>query len=233
MIAPASAPTDRHSVNSRAPHAAANGIGGDPGANVAVDVVLKVGGALVRDLDAFDRAATELGRLRRDARILLVPGGGPFADAVRDVDRLLQLGDDTAHWMAILAMDQYAHVLGARIPRAVVVEDPADLDTACNAGCIPVLAPYRWLRRADPLPHSWQVTSDSIAAWIAIALRATYFVLLKPVSAPLRDVTDAHCASVLAVAATGAPLVRLCTARDVVPVIASLAIPAAGRDLPD
>lgn len=201
--------------------------------NVAVDVVLKVGGALVRQPEAFDRAATELGRLRRDAHIVLVPGGGPFADTVCDVDRLLRLGDDAAHWMAVLAMDQYAHVLGARIPRAVVVEDPADLDAVFNAGRIPVLAPSRWLRRADPLPHSWDVTSDSIAAWIAVALRATHFVLLKPVAGPLGDVTDTQCASVLAVAAAAAPRVRLCTASDVIPVIASLAITSTGRDLPD
>jgi aspartokinase-like uncharacterized kinase len=43
-----------------------------------------------------------------------------------------------------------------------------------------VLAPSRWLRDADPLPHSWDVTSDSIAAWIAGEIGARELVLVKP-----------------------------------------------------
>jgi len=45
---------------------------------------------------------------------------------------------------------------------------------------VPVLAPSRWLREADPLPHSWDVTSDSIAAWVAGAAGASQLVLVKP-----------------------------------------------------
>ena len=56
----------------------------------------------------------------RAHRIVVVPGGGPFADAVRDFDRSLGLSPHTAHWMALLAMDQYGHVLADRIPGAVL-----------------------------------------------------------------------------------------------------------------
>ena len=52
-----------------------------------------------------------------------MPGGGPFADAVREFDRVERLSADAAHWMAILAMDQYAHVLAERIP-APLLEEP-------------------------------------------------------------------------------------------------------------
>ena len=45
---------------------------------------------------------------------------------------------------------------------------------------MPVLAPSRWLRTADPLPHSWEVTSDSIAAWVAGEIGANHLVLVKP-----------------------------------------------------
>ena len=207
--------------------------GDDAHGGVMIDVVLKVGGALMRDLATLDRAARELGRLRRDARIVLVPGGGLFADAVREVDRRLRLGDDAAHWMAVLAMDQYAHILAARVPAARVVEDPADLDTAFGRGLVPVLAPYRWLRRADPLPHSWDVTSDSIAVWIASSLHAKYLVLLKPAVGPPGEVTDPHFAHALSGANATAPIVRVCTASDATVVVASLAISSADRDRPD
>jgi aspartokinase-like uncharacterized kinase len=50
-----------------------------------------------------------------------------------------------------------------------------------------VLAPYAWLRREDPVPHSWDVTSDSIAAWVAGAIGAERLVLVKPPGATARS----------------------------------------------
>jgi aspartokinase-like uncharacterized kinase len=201
-------------------------------AEAEVDVVLKVGGALMRDRAAFGRAVGELARLRRDARIVLVPGGGLFADAVREADRRLRVGDDAAHWMAVLAMDQYAHLLGASVSGALVIDDPVDLDAAFAGGHVPVLAPYRWLRRADPLPHSWDVTSDSIAAWVASRLRATHLVLLKPAVGPLSQTTDGYFVRARSAPTAAVPIVRLCTARDARVVVASLTITSPDRGRP-
>ena len=39
-------------------------------------------------------------------------------------------------------------------------------------------------KQASPLPHSWDVTSDTIAAWIAGQLKAQSLVLLKSASLP-------------------------------------------------
>jgi aspartokinase-like uncharacterized kinase len=83
--------------------------------------------------------------------------------------------------MAILAMDQYAHALVERIPEAVLVDEPGMISEAVCDGRVAVLAPSRWMRSADVLPHSWEVTSDSIAAFVAGALGATRLVLVKPV----------------------------------------------------
>src|SRR5439155_14492578 len=99
-------------------------------------------------------------------------GGGPFADAVRQMSTRFKIGEEAAHWMAILGMDQYAHALAARISGAVLVEGETEIAAALTAGRIPVLAPFRWLKTADPLPHSWEVTSDSIAVWLTGALGA-------------------------------------------------------------
>jgi aspartokinase-like uncharacterized kinase len=82
--------------------------------------------------------------------------------------------------MAILAMDQYALVLASRIPDAVLVEEPGCIREALLKRCAVVLAPSRWMRSADVLPHTWDVTSDSIAAFIAGALDASRLILIKP-----------------------------------------------------
>lgn len=112
--------------------------------------------------------------------LLVVPGGGLFADRVREVDREFGLSDTAAHWMAIRAMDQAAWLLADRIPRAVVVSRLESIRAAIDAERVPVLAPSECLLEADPLPHSWEVTSDSIAAWVAGEIRARRLVLVKP-----------------------------------------------------
>ena len=109
----------------------------------------------------------------------------------------MQLSDDTAHWMAILAMDQYAHLLAERLPCGAVVRSALEAGRAIDRGSLPVLAPSQWLREADPLPHSWDVTSDSIAAWIAGMLRARRLVLVKPAGASGPTLVDAYFARAL------------------------------------
>ena len=58
------------------------------------------------------------------------------------------------------------------------------------AGRPAVLAPYRWMRSADVLPHSWDATSDSVAAFIAGALDAAHLVLVKPRDGPPEEMVD-------------------------------------------
>jgi aspartokinase-like uncharacterized kinase len=116
-----------------------------------------------------------LARAARRQWLVVVPGGGRFADEVRRADRRFALGDSAAHWMAILGMDQYGYLLADLAPGSVIARRRAEL----VRGRLNILVPSRWLLGADPLPHSWDVTSDSIAAWFARALGAPRLVLVK------------------------------------------------------
>jgi aspartokinase-like uncharacterized kinase len=183
--APRTLPPSRSALRrpgTRAPHAGGREV-----------TVVKVGGGLLAHGDSLDRVLTVLADVARDEPLLIIPGGGPFADAVRDQDARLTLTDDAAHWMAVLGMDQYAHLIVSRMPRAVLVTDATEMSAALASRRSPVLAPYAWLRSADPLPHSWEVTSDSIAAWIARAIAASRLVLVKPPDAePSTDLVDSY-----------------------------------------
>jgi probable H4MPT-linked C1 transfer pathway protein len=153
--------------------------------------VVKVGGALLSNPSHLAAVLRQIDAATGE-RLLVVPGGGPFADAVRAVDAATGLSDSDAHWMAILGMDQYAHLIASRLSRGMLVEDAAGVHRALGAGRVPVLAPYRWLREADPLPHSWDVTSDSIAAWVAGVIGAAHLVLVKPPGSAGSGLVDAH-----------------------------------------
>jgi (4-(4-[2-(gamma-L-glutamylamino)ethyl]phenoxymethyl)furan-2-yl)methanamine synthase len=157
-----------------------------------VDLVVKIGGGVLAQAECFGAVLSAVADASRERRVLVVPGGGPFADAVRAVDSRLRLSDDTAHWMAVLAMDQYAHLIAARLAGGTLVANCRDMRMALDAGRVPVLAPSQWLREADPLPHSWDVTSDSIAAWIAGAVGARRLVLVKPSGAAGADLIDPY-----------------------------------------
>jgi aspartokinase-like uncharacterized kinase len=157
-----------------------------------VEVVVKVGGGVLRHAVHFERVLTEIAAASHGRRLLIVPGGGPFADTVREVDRVSRLPDDSAHWMAVLGMDQYAFLLTARLEAAVLVEDLRGIDRAIRAEKVPVLAPFKWLRTIDPLPHTWHVTSDSIAAWVSAEVRAERLVLVKPPGAVGADLVDSY-----------------------------------------
>jgi aspartokinase-like uncharacterized kinase len=149
-------------------------------AAIGAPIVVKLGGGLLGHPGALDAAVGGVAVLARRWRVVVVPGGGPFADAVRALQRSAGLSEDAAHWMAILAMDQYGHLLAERIERAVLVEEPGSIAAALGTGQVAVLAPYRWMRSADVLPHSWDATSDSVAAFVAGALDARHLVLVKP-----------------------------------------------------
>jgi aspartokinase-like uncharacterized kinase len=161
---------------------------------------VKVGGGLLARTGALDLVTEALSAVTRGRRVLIVPGGGPFAEAVRTLYRRVKIGEDAGHWMAVLGMDQYAHALADRIAGAELVEQEADIREALTAGRLPVLAPYRWFRSADPLPHSWDVTSDSIAAWFAGALGARRVVLIKPVPGDVTKLVDSYFLRTLPVA---------------------------------
>lgn len=126
-------------------------------------LVVKIGGSLT------DRAAAIVGEVL-DAGVpaLIVPGGGQFADAVR----ALAPPDTPAHWMAVAAMEAYGWYLSS-------FGLPVTADLAVPEGPA-VFLPYAALRARDPLPHSWAVTSDTIAAWTARQIGAS-LVLVKSV----------------------------------------------------
>ena len=121
--------------------------------------------------------------------IVLVPGGGPFADAVRHAQDAMGFGDEAAHHLALLAMEQYGRALGALADRLVQAASLADIQGAVRDGKIPVWVPARMVLDATDIPASWHATSDSLAAWLAGQIGARHVLLVKHIETavgPLR-----------------------------------------------
>jgi aspartokinase-like uncharacterized kinase len=142
-------------------------------------IVVKVGGSLFDLPDLGRRLALWLPPSRD---VLLVPGGGPTADAIRRLDSVHRLGQERSHWLALGALALNARFLAGLLPGAAVVEDPCLQEgTAVLDALAFARADEGWPGR---LPHTWDVTSDSIAARAAVVARAGELVLLKSAALP-------------------------------------------------
>ena len=167
---------------------------GDPGRrgeshsmNHSIGPVVKVGGSLFEQPNLAGKLRSWLA-LQRPAPAVLIAGGGPWAAAVRAADHRFQLGEETAHWLAISAMRVTAQLLSGLLPELHVTSDIAQVRQSPD--CVWLLDVEHFLRYVEPtvagtrLPHSWHVTSDSIAARVAVALGSTNLILLKSALPP-------------------------------------------------
>ncbi|WP_135609382.1 amino acid kinase [Methanococcoides sp. AM1] len=125
-------------------------------------VVLKIGGSLIEQADDLLKAIMEqIVSTESKVKIVVVPGGGVFANGIREASRAYSIGDEAAHWMAVAAMEQYAYLL---VDKSGM---PSIDDTDNVPEGMSILLPYKLLKTTDELEHSWDVTSDTIAAWVA------------------------------------------------------------------
>jgi aspartokinase-like uncharacterized kinase len=139
--------------------------------------IVKIGGSLAHDLRLVRWLAmlAELG----GGRVTVVPGGGMFADAVRGSQRHWHFDDLPAHNMAVLAMAQTAHLFHALEPRLALAGDEASIRRTLHAGQPALWLPFMLLRDAPDLLTNWEVTSDSLALWLARLLNAERLVVVK------------------------------------------------------
>jgi aspartokinase-like uncharacterized kinase len=141
------------------------------------------------DLPEFPDVIRRVLAQRPGNAAVLVAGGGPAADVVRQWDRIHNLGDEAAHELALEAMDLTASLLARFFPEARLVRSKSQLRMAVADGVISILCAGCFLKAAEvqthaPLEHSWRVTSDSIAAWTAEVVAAAELVLIKSVPVP-------------------------------------------------
>jgi 5-(aminomethyl)-3-furanmethanol phosphate kinase len=153
------------------------------------DAVIKIGGSLSRGAGLPD-LCRELCRLGKSRSLLIVPGGGKFADQVREAYGKFDLTETAAHRMALLAMDQYGYVLNHLIENSYFISDPFLAHKNSASGKVAILLPSAAVFRLDPLPHSWAVTSDTIAAWVAQRIGCPRLVLIKDVDGLMTDGND-------------------------------------------
>ena len=146
-----------------------------------MDAVIKVGGSLAEQPAALKKLGNKLSEIAEKHSIVVVPGGGKFADTVREYEQQYALSADAAHKMAILGMDQFGLLLSQVIPNSRTTYSLSDAKQLSRGKTAPIFLSSRLMFRENPLEESWDVTSDSIAAYVASQLNTHKLILVTDV----------------------------------------------------
>ena len=146
-----------------------------------MDAVIKVGGSLAENPPVLKTLCHRLSELSKKHGVIVIPGGGKFADVVREFDQKYALSMDAAHKMAILGMDQFGMLLSQVIPSSCATYSLLDAKRLSEGKVVPIFLPSQMLFQEGPLEPSWDVTSDSIAAYVASQLNAHKLILVTDV----------------------------------------------------
>jgi aspartokinase-like uncharacterized kinase len=148
--------------------------------------VVKVGGSLAVYPENLRALCIKLCEASKKHKIIVVPGGGEFADVVRCLDKRFSLSCGVTHRMAILGIDQYGLLLSDLMPNSVTVKCLEEIKHS-DSGRLLIFLPSNLMFSEDPLENSWDATSDSIAVFIANRLGVHKVLLATDVDGVYTD----------------------------------------------
>ncbi len=136
--------------------------------------VIKIGGSLLTDVRLAEwlRMIT----LVKNEKVLIVPGGGVFADHAKEAYKKSLFSEETAHELAVLAMRQYGYILSASSRTIKIIDNLSSFNLYSDR------RPAIWLPNNKSVislgtPESWDATSDSIAAKVAMRFKANLLLV--------------------------------------------------------
>ena len=142
--------------------------------------VIKLGGSLLGAPELNKWLETIVNHC--DGHVIIVPGGGLFANSVREAQQIANMSDAVAHQLALLAMDQFGLMLASMNPHLVTASTELEIAERGWQHRGIVWLPSKMVLADETIPQNWQVTSDSLAAWLANKLGAQQLIIVKSTS---------------------------------------------------
>lgn len=150
--------------------------------------LFKIGGKIIEDFENLNSTISQLAQIYNEGlleRIIIIPGGGSFANFIRKIYSELKFTEEIAHWMGIISMNYNGLELNKKFPNVEIIENYERLIEKKKIFCI--FLPYEYIKGNDKLPHSWDVTSDSISLFLAKELELNECYLIKDVDGILNN----------------------------------------------
>ncbi len=145
-------------------------------------IIVKIGGKILEDKANLESTIMQFKHICENnivQKIIIIPGGGTYANFVRKLDTKLSIGDELSHWMAIFAMNCNGIEISQKYNDIKTFDSLVELKKSNER--IVIFLPYDFINQRDELPHTWSVTSDSISIYIASILKLKHCFLIKDV----------------------------------------------------
>ena len=133
--------------------------------------VVKIGGSL------FPNYAIDLANKLENTNSCIVLGGGEFANLIRKYDDEIKFSEETNHWTAIDCMDIIAKLVNDKVKSSKLAYSIDEVNKISDEGFTPIFIVSKFLKTENPFECSWDVTSDSIAAYISHLLNAKLLIV--------------------------------------------------------
>lgn len=168
-------------------------------------IIVKIGGKILEDPEDLNATISQFRQLLYDKeiiqKIVIIPGGGSYANFIRKldkkldicgsyanfiskIDKRLNIGNELAHWMGIYAMEYNGMEISKKYSDIKCIKNFGELQGLLRKKTeklFSIFFPYDFLFEVDELPHGWDVTSDAITLYIAHKLNLKECFLIKNV----------------------------------------------------
>ena len=138
---------------------------------IIIKQVVKIGGSL------FPNYAIDLANKLKSTNSCIVLGGGEFANLIRKYNDEQHFSEEINHWTAIDCMDILSKLVDDKVDSTKLAYSIEDINQISAEGFTPIFIVSKFLRDEDPFECSWDVTSDSIAAYVAHLLNANLLIV--------------------------------------------------------
>ena len=162
--------------------------------NTELQFVVKIGGSItekgsIEQINQLCEIISESFSIKPIFSI--IPGGGIFAENVRNIQKKYLLSDEIAHWMAIRAIGQQALLLSHYLNNSEILYDFTRESISefilTNPGRIPILDVFSFMKNHSKLEQSWNATSDAISIEITNFLGLENIIFVKDIDGVLLD----------------------------------------------
>ena len=138
---------------------------------IIIKQVVKIGGSL------FPNYAINLAKRLENTNSCIILGGGEFANLIRKYNDEQQFSEEVNHWTAIDCMDIISKLVNDKVDSTKLAYTIDEVYQIADEGFTPIFLVSKFLRDEDPFECSWDVTSDSIAAYVAHLLNANLLIV--------------------------------------------------------
>ena len=134
--------------------------------------VLKIGGSWITN----PKLKTLIGRLekKKKGKIIIVAGGGCFADSVRFASKKTKMSEKLANTLALKSTEIFCSYLKNINKKLYLTTDKRFKENSLN-----VWLPSVILSNEKSFKRNWDSTSDSVAAWLSDNIKADGLVFIK------------------------------------------------------